>query len=246
MKPWVRLAICSSLRWPFVVVLFLLLRPGTTPVERRRSHDAVDARAVRRATSASSSPSRRPRHRAPRPQRTSIEVTYRNGAVRGPTVFTAAQGERVRILVRADVSDDVHLHGYDLMADVDPRRARGRLRANAAGVFEVRARGRRRAVVPSGDRALTRGGRPLAGSRRRGPLTAAPAFAHGFGGQTGPSGPALALRLRRRHRADRLVRRPLGALDGTSVRRASDPHRPPVVGPVDPDQPRARVDDPAS
>jgi hypothetical protein len=44
----------------------------------------------------------------------------------------------VRILVRADVSDHVHLHGYDLMADVAPGEpARIDFVANAPGVFEV-------------------------------------------------------------------------------------------------------------
>ena len=47
------------------------------------------------------------------------------------------QGERVRIQVRADVSDHVHLHGYDLMADVAPGApARIDFVANAAGVYE--------------------------------------------------------------------------------------------------------------
>jgi hypothetical protein len=72
------------------------------------------------------------------PDRTVIEVTYRDGAVQGPTSFTVTQGDRVRIVVDADVSDEVHLHGYDLMADVTPEDpARIDFVANAAGVFEV-------------------------------------------------------------------------------------------------------------
>jgi hypothetical protein len=75
---------------------------------------------------------------SPPPERTLIEVTYRDGAVQGPTSFSATQGDRVRILVRADVSDHVHLHGYDLMADVAPGApARIDFVANAPGVFEV-------------------------------------------------------------------------------------------------------------
>ena len=51
--------------------------------------------------------------------------------------FTATQGERVRIIVHADVSDHVHLHSYDLMADVAPGQpARIDFVAKVAGVFE--------------------------------------------------------------------------------------------------------------
>jgi FtsP/CotA-like multicopper oxidase with cupredoxin domain len=58
--------------------------------------------------------------------------------VQGPTTFTVTQGDRVRILVHADVSDEVHFHGYDLTADVTPDEpARIDFVANAAGVYEV-------------------------------------------------------------------------------------------------------------
>ena len=44
----------------------------------------------------------------------------------------------MRVVVRADVSDHVHLHGYDLLADVAPGNpARIDFVADVAGVFEV-------------------------------------------------------------------------------------------------------------
>lgn len=47
-------------------------------------------------------------------------------------------GERVVIGVTADVSDEVHLHGYDLSRAVAPGRpARLALRAAIAGGFEI-------------------------------------------------------------------------------------------------------------
>src|SRR5512132_527874 len=106
----------SSARWlvivasaVVVVVLFVLLRPGG-PLSSTES---------------------------PQPERTIIEVTFRDGSVEGPTEFTLTQGERVRILVHADVSDEVHLHSYDLRADVTPAEpARIDFVADAAGVFE--------------------------------------------------------------------------------------------------------------
>jgi hypothetical protein len=48
------------------------------------------------------------------------------------------QGDTVRFRVRSDVSDEVHVHGYDLMKDVEP----GRLitfsfPADITGIFEI-------------------------------------------------------------------------------------------------------------
>jgi len=119
-----------------LVVLFVLLRPGdddpdgvspTTPI----------------ITSPTSSESVSPSPtESPEPDRTVIEVTYRDGAVQGPTSFTVTQGDRVRLLVHADVSDEVHFHGYDLMADVTPEDpARIDFVANAAGRYEVELEG---------------------------------------------------------------------------------------------------------
>jgi hypothetical protein len=132
MKPWARLAIPLA-SVVVLVGLFLLLRPGDDtfgPIGQTTPSSPS-------STSGSPSPTG-----SPEPDRTIIEVTYRDGAVQGPTSFTATQGDRVRIVVDADVSDEVHLHGYDLMADVTPNHpARIDLVANAAGVFDVELEG---------------------------------------------------------------------------------------------------------
>jgi hypothetical protein len=48
------------------------------------------------------------------------------------------RGRRVRLVVGADVSDHVHLHGYDIMRDVAlGRPAVIRFRATMPGRFEV-------------------------------------------------------------------------------------------------------------
>jgi FtsP/CotA-like multicopper oxidase with cupredoxin domain len=139
MEPWTRLAIPVA-SVAVLVVLFLLLRPGddspdgvspTTPTTTSPTSSA----SVSVSVSASPTPS-------PVPDRTVIEVTYRDGAVQGPTSFTVTQGDRVRLLVRADVSDEVHFHGYDLSADVTPQDpATIDFVANAAGVYEVELEG---------------------------------------------------------------------------------------------------------
>ena len=132
MKPWTRLAIPVA-SVVVLVGLFLLLRPGDDDSNGVGSTTPSSPS----ATSGSPSPTE-----SPEPDRTVIEVTYRDGAVQGPTSFTATQGDRVRIVVDADVSDEVHLHGYDLMADVTPGEpARIDFVANAPGVFEVELEG---------------------------------------------------------------------------------------------------------
>jgi hypothetical protein len=127
MRPWARWAILAA-SVVILVILFVVLRPEddnsngvgpTTPSSPTAFPSETD------------SPSAAP-------ERTLIEITYRDGAVEGPTTYTVTQGDRVRLLVHADVSDEVHFHGYDLMADVTPDEpAVIDFVADAAGVYEV-------------------------------------------------------------------------------------------------------------
>jgi hypothetical protein len=53
-------------------------------------------------------------------------------------LFSVKQGRKVVLVVRSELSDHVHLHGYDLMADVGPGQpATIRFTANAPGRFEI-------------------------------------------------------------------------------------------------------------
>jgi hypothetical protein len=62
--------------------------------------------------------------------------------------LTYNEGERVRFEVRSDVSDEIHVHGYDLMKDV---KAGGSVRfdfpATIEGVFEAELEGRKQQIV---------------------------------------------------------------------------------------------------
>ena len=98
------------------------------------------------------------------------------------------KGDRVRFVVSSDVSDEIHVHGYDLTKDVQaggsvalrlPGRHRGRLRD--------RARGPRTSRSPScasspRDASAAAAGAARAALRRRLALPAA-AFAHGLVGR---------------------------------------------------------------
>jgi heme/copper-type cytochrome/quinol oxidase subunit 2 len=58
-----------------------------------------------------------------------------SGSIRRVTI---EQGQRVTLIVSADVADEVHVHGYDLMADVAPGSpARISFEASVPGRFEV-------------------------------------------------------------------------------------------------------------
>jgi hypothetical protein len=68
-----------------------------------------------------------------------VRVMFRDGRVRGGVqTFSFEQGDRIRLIVRADVADHVHVHGFDLFTDVAPGHpARFTFRADLTGSFEV-------------------------------------------------------------------------------------------------------------
>jgi hypothetical protein len=73
----------------------------------------------------------------PKPEVTQIEVKG-GEPVGGVEDVQAKKGDTVRLAVRADVPDHVHLHGYDVMRDIAPGKpAKLNFKANIEGVFEV-------------------------------------------------------------------------------------------------------------
>jgi hypothetical protein len=67
-----------------------------------------------------------------------VEIEIEEGRVQGPSRIRVTQGDRVAIEVEADVTDQVHVHTYDLLFDVTPNQpAQIRFRAGIPGVFEV-------------------------------------------------------------------------------------------------------------
>jgi heme/copper-type cytochrome/quinol oxidase subunit 2 len=120
------------------VALFLALRPegedGRTtaqPAERRTETTAAETAATTTTT-----PEATP---APKPKTPTLLVRVRNGEVAGGVQRVRIEKDaRVRIVVRSDVADHVHVHGYDVMVDVGPGKpARIALQANLTGRFEI-------------------------------------------------------------------------------------------------------------
>lgn len=143
MKPWVRwVAIAAGLA--AVIVLFIVLRPGDdeeaatgptpTVTETPTPSETTTVPMTESPTETTSA--------SPTPDAVEIEVEVEDGEVQGPGDVEVRQGERVRLVVEADVSDEVHVHGYDLLAQVTPNEpAIIVFRANAPGVFEVELEG---------------------------------------------------------------------------------------------------------
>jgi ABC-type glycerol-3-phosphate transport system substrate-binding protein len=75
----------------------------------------------------------------PLDQNNVVTVVVENGVPKGGIVRRAVDvGDRVILVVRSDVSDEVHVHGYDLMRDVAPGKpVRLAFRAAIPGRFEV-------------------------------------------------------------------------------------------------------------
>ena len=111
-------------------MLFLVLRPS--------DDDAVAPPATTRTAATSGTQATTPRPR-PRPTAAPIRIAVRNGrVVGGLRRIRLGQGQRLFLVVSADVFDHVHLHGYDVMRDVAPGApARFRLRATIPGRFEI-------------------------------------------------------------------------------------------------------------
>ena len=116
------------------LVLFFVLRAEDDTTfdlaQPRTTHAATNGA----ATTAAASPPVTPRRVG-----LDARVLVRGGRpVDGIQNFRVQKGGRVRITVRADVVDHVHVHGYDLVGDVRPGSpARFAFTAKLTGRFEI-------------------------------------------------------------------------------------------------------------
>ena len=113
--------------------LFLVLRPN----DEEGSAGGTTATATATETTTPTATVPPPPPAPPPPARVRIVVRDGQpvGGVRGVTV---SKGRRVVLIVTSDVSDHVHLHGYDVMRDVAPGRpARIAFRATIVGTVEA-------------------------------------------------------------------------------------------------------------
>jgi hypothetical protein len=118
------------------IVLLVVLRPGdeddeaqpTTPAATVVTTTVTETSGETTTTTATTT--------AEEPVR--AEIVVEGGEVSGPERVRLEEGQRLVLVVRADVVDHVHVHGYDLMRDVGPGQpARFSFRATDPGRFEV-------------------------------------------------------------------------------------------------------------
>jgi hypothetical protein len=110
------------------VVLFLVLRPGDEqPTQSATNTSETASSSDTGATSTAETPSA-----------VRVRIQARgdgSGSIRRVTI---ERGQRVTLIVSSDVADEVHVHGYDLMADVAPGSpARISFEASVPGRFDV-------------------------------------------------------------------------------------------------------------
>jgi hypothetical protein len=101
-------------------------------------------------TATTTSSSNRPPSGDGKPARPAITtIVAKNGKpVGGIAEISVNEGERVRFKVDSDVSDEVHMHGYDIMKDVE---AGGSVTfdfpATLEGIFEAELEGRKEQIL---------------------------------------------------------------------------------------------------
>ena len=115
--------------------LYLVFRPDDTDEPTANPPPSTTVATTTGATTTAAPP---PPPRGPPPP-ARVAIVIRGGLpVGGPRRVTVARGRRVILTVTSDVSDHVHLHGYDLMQDVGPGMpARIAFRATRPGTVEA-------------------------------------------------------------------------------------------------------------
>lgn len=152
MTRWTRLALAGG-AVVLAVVLFVVLRPdddqdaeptqaAQTTTEETTTEDTetdpeTETETETEDATTEEAPTTTEEEDTNAPQR--VVVVVRDGqpvgGVKRPEI---EKDTRVVIVVRSDVSDHIHLHGYDLLADVAPGQpARIRFRADLTGRFDI-------------------------------------------------------------------------------------------------------------
>jgi hypothetical protein len=119
-----------------LAVAFVLLRPADDDGDAAAT-TAPTTTATTAETASDTAPTTDTTPTTPEPVR--LVVAVRDGRPVGGIVRAdASEGDPILLVVRSDVVDHVHVHGYDLMADVGPGRpARMQFRATLTGRFEI-------------------------------------------------------------------------------------------------------------
>ena len=102
----------------FAVALFAALRPDDDQPASTTAAATTQAATTEPATTAAATTEAPPATTAPAAPTTIAIVVAGGQPTGGIQRVTLSKGERVVLVVTSDVADEVHLHGYDLSADV--------------------------------------------------------------------------------------------------------------------------------
>ena len=126
-----------------VVSLYFALRPGgddeTTTTTAAQTTTAATTTEPETTTAATTTTAPAATTTTPA-EPAVVRITVSVPGDKAPTVkhFTIQQDSQVVFVVNSELADEVHLHGYDLSADVAPGQpATIRFKATAPGVFEA-------------------------------------------------------------------------------------------------------------
>jgi hypothetical protein len=119
--------------------LFLALRPDDDEDTAATTTVATTTAPATTETAPPATTTEPPATTAPKPPDVvSIRIAIPSDVPPEVRRYSVKQGRKVVIVVRTELSDHVHLHGYDLMADVGPGKpATIRFTATAPGRFEL-------------------------------------------------------------------------------------------------------------
>jgi hypothetical protein len=122
-----------------LVVLFLIFRPGGDDDDETAAPTTTAATATEPAAATTTAPTTTATPTTTAPKAVQVVVRVRGGKpVDGIVREQAKKGDPVVVIVGSDVADEVHVHGYDLMADVAPGKpVRIRFDATLTGRFEI-------------------------------------------------------------------------------------------------------------
>lgn len=119
-----------------VVAAFLIARPGGDDSDGDSERAATTGTAGQTETAPTATAPSAPEPPPDGPQATVIQLT--GNAVDEVTDIEVAKGDRVRLIVRSDAPDEIHVHGYDLARDAAPGSpARFSFVADIEGIFEI-------------------------------------------------------------------------------------------------------------
>jgi hypothetical protein len=114
-----------------VVAAFLIARPGD---DDNDSGNQAASTATETSPTATAPSAPKPPPDGP----TATVITLTGHAVEDVSDITVSKGDPVRLVVRSDEPDEIHIHGYDIEKPVAPGKpARFQFDATIEGVFEI-------------------------------------------------------------------------------------------------------------